>query len=136
MNGDTPTDAAETPADTPPEAPPSETAPPEGPADTPTETPPEAPPEPPSLSEQFAHSVNALNTSIASLRTKEANREHTQTGIAEADRAIEIAQEGKDTAVAADAEAETAITTAKSDGRVAVRDAQGVLQQIGDTIFS
>ena len=92
--------------------------------------------ETPSLSEQFAHSVNALNTSIASLRTKEANREHTQTGIAEADRAIEIAQEGKATAVEADTEAEASITTAKSDGRVAVRDAQGVLQQIGDTIFS
>ena len=124
-----------------PPAPTDEAAATTGPAtngDPPDADPPEAPEAPAevSLSEQFARSVNSLNTSISTLRNKEANREHTLAGITEADRAIEIAQEGKATAVEADTEAETAITTAKSDGRVAVRDAQGVLQQIGDTIFS
>ena len=89
----------------------------------------------PTLSEQFARAVNVLNSSIGSLRTKQANREHTQEGIAEADRAIEIAQEGRAAALDADTEAEDAIVVAKTDGRTAVSDAQGVLQEIGETIF-
>ena len=125
MNGEIPAVPTDTEADA--TGPDADTAPE-------AEAPPEA--EVPSLSEQFARSVNALNSAISTLRNREANRQHTLAGITEADRAIEIAQEGKASAVAADVEAETSITSAKTDGRTAVGNAQDVLRQIGETVFS